>query len=224
MDEKQRQLEWRDYWEVVTRRRWVLAGALFACALAATVGADLWPVRYRSEALVLVERQDVPKEYVQPNVTTGARERLASIRQQVLSRTRLESLIDRYGLYPKKAGHLDRYKLVGEMRKDIRVVPVDTAGGRSLTAFRIEYTYDSPRLAQQVAGDLTSEFINESLQARTEASVATTSFLEAQLAEAQKERSDQQARLANCNARNLGELPGEQQGNVQILTSLESQL
>ena len=224
MDEKKRQLEWRDYWDVVTRRRWVLVGALFACALAATVGADLWPVRYRSEALVLVERQDVPKEYVQPNVTTGARERLASIRQQVLSRTRLESLIDRYGLYPKKAGHLDRYKLVGEMRKDIRVVPVDTAGGRSLTAFRIEYTYDSPRLAQQVAGDLTSEFINESLQARTEASVATTSFLEAQLAEAQKEMSDQQARLANFNARNLGELPGEQQGNVQILTSLESQL
>ena len=103
MDENERQIEWRDYWEVATRRRWVLLGALFACGVAATAGADLWPVRYRSEALVLVERQDVPKEYVQPNVTADAGERLESIRQQVLSRTRLESLIARYRLYQKLA-------------------------------------------------------------------------------------------------------------------------
>jgi succinoglycan biosynthesis transport protein ExoP len=224
MDEKPRQLEWRDYRDLVARRRWVLIGALVVCGLGATACAGLWPVRYRSEALVLVERQDVPKQYVQPNVTEGASERLASIRQQVLSRTRLESLIDRYNLYAKDSRRLDRSQLVDEMRKDIGVVPVSTGGGRELTAFRIEYTYDSPRMAQQVAGDLTSEFINESLEARTAASVATTSFLEAQLAEAQKELNDQQARLRDFNARNLGELPGEQQGNVEILTNLESQL
>ncbi|MDE3137221.1 MAG: hypothetical protein KGL59_11650, partial [Acidobacteriota bacterium] len=183
MDERQRQIEWRDYWEVMTRRRWMVLGALFICGTAATIGVDLWPVRYRSEALVLVERQDVPKEYVQPNVTSDASERLASIRQQVLSRTRLESLIARYRLYPGDAARLDPGKLVDEMRKDIRVVPVATKGGRDLTAFRIEYTYDSPRVAQQVAGDLTSEFINESLEARTDASVATTNFLESQLAD-----------------------------------------
>jgi polysaccharide chain length determinant protein (PEP-CTERM system associated) len=224
MDENERQIEWRDYWEVATRRRWVLLGALFACGVAATAGADLWPVRYRSEALVLVERQDVPKEYVQPNVTTDASERLASIRQQVLSRTRLESLIARYRLYPRDAGRLDREKLVDEMRGDIRVVPVATPGGRNLTAFRIEYTYDSPRVAQEVARELTSEFINESLEARTEASVATTNFLEAQLADAHQKLSDQQTRLARFNASHPGELPDEQQGNVQILTGLETQL
>ncbi len=224
MDEKQRQLDWRDYWEVLTRRRWVLAGALFVCGIAATVGADLWPVRYRSDALVLVERQDVPKEYVQPNVTADASERLASIRQQVLSRTRLESLIARYRLYPNDSGRLGRDKLVDEMRRDIRVVPVATAGGRGLTAFRIEYTYDSPRVAQQVAGDLTSEFINDSIEARTEASVATTNFLEAQLAEAQKTLTGEQARLTRFNARYLGELPDQQQSNVQIVSGLESQL
>lgn len=224
MDERHRQLEWRDYRDLVARRRWVLIGALLVCGLGATACAGLWPMRYRSEALVLVERQDVPKQYVQPNVTEGASERLASIRQQVLSRTRLETLIGRYDLYPKDSRRLDRYKLVDEMREDIRVVPVSTAGGRELTAFRIEYTYDSPRIAQQVAGDLTSEFINESLEARTAASVATTSFLETKLAEARKELNDQQKRLREFNAHNLGELPGEQQGNVEILTSLESQL
>jgi succinoglycan biosynthesis transport protein ExoP len=224
MDKRQRQLEWRDYWDVVKRRRWALLGALFLCGVAGTTGADLWPVRYRSEALILVERQDVPKEYVQPNVTADAGERLESIRQQVLSRTRLESLVARYGLYPRDAARLDRDKLVDEMRKDIRVLPVSTDGGRDLTAFRIEYTYDSPRVAQQVAGDLTSDFINESLAARNDASVATTNFLESQLAEAQKALDDQQTRLNEFSARYLGELPGQQQSNVEILTGLQSQL
>ncbi|HEV2386266.1 MAG TPA: GNVR domain-containing protein [Candidatus Acidoferrales bacterium] len=225
MSEKpERPLDWRDYRDVLARRRWTLLGALFAAGLATTIGAGVWPVRYRSRALVLVERQDVPSQYVQPNVTSNADERLAGITQQVLSRTRLENLIQRFDLYPNDRQWLDRDNLVEKMRKDIEVEPVDAAGRNELTAFRIGYTYYDARTAQQVANEMTSEFINESLQARTQASAATTDFLATELEQARKNLADQEARLREYKGRYLGELPEQQQTNLEILSSLEAQL
>ena len=217
------ELAWSDYRDVLARRRWLLLGALFAGAIASALGAWVWPVRYRSESLVLVEPQAVPKQYVQPNVSTRPSERLAAIRQQVLSRTRLENLIARYHLYPD-AAPADKNRRVARMRKAIAVVPVTTPGGGPLTAFRIEFGYRDARLAQQVTSSLTSEFINDSLEARTRASVATTNFLAAQLRRAEKKMSDQQARLARFNTRYLGELPAQEQSNLAILGNLQAQL
>jgi succinoglycan biosynthesis transport protein ExoP len=224
MPETEQQLKWADYWEVVTRRRWILLAALFVCGLAATAAAALWPVRYRSESLILIEPQDVPSDYVRPNFTADASERLAAISQQVLSRTRLESLIDRYGLYSPAAGHPDPTRLIDRMRKDIVLEPVEADGNRKLTALKIEFTNGNPRVAQQVDSALTSEFINQSLEARTQASSATTDFLTAQLAQAQKHLAAEQTQLSNLKARYIGELPEEQQGNIQILSSLQAQL
>jgi polysaccharide chain length determinant protein (PEP-CTERM system associated) len=224
MPEIEKQFEWREYWEVFRRRRWVLLGVLFGAGIAGTAVAALWPVRYRSQALILVERQDVPSAYVRPNVTADAQERLATITQQVLSRTLLEGLIGRYQLYPQDPGPADTDQKIAEMRKDIQLDPVDGGGGKNLTALRIEFTYGDPHTAQEVDSDLTSEFINQSLQARAQASATTTDFLAAQLADAQKNLAAQQSRLSDLKTRYLGELPEQEQGNIQILSSLEAQL
>ena len=47
------------------------------------------PARYKSGTLILVEQPTMPKDYVTPNVTDDLQERLQSITQQILSRTRL---------------------------------------------------------------------------------------------------------------------------------------
>jgi polysaccharide chain length determinant protein (PEP-CTERM system associated) len=218
------ELEWSDYRDVLTRRRWLLLGALFAVAIAAALGAWLWPVRYESRSLVLVEPQAVPKQYVQPNVSTRPSERLAAIRQQVLSRTRLESLIARYHLYAGGTPDAAANRRVARMRRAIDVVPVKTPGGGPLTAFRIEFRYADARMAQQVTSDLTSQFINDSLEARTRASQATTNFLTAQLAHAENQMNAAQAQLARFKEQYLAELPSEQQSNLAILGNLQAQL
>lgn len=220
----EKQLEWFDYWDVVVRRRWILLAALFVCVLGATFAAVVWPVRYRSQSLILLQQQDVPSDYVRPNVTADARARLATISQQVLSRRRLEDLIDRYHLYSPEAGRIDSNKIIDRMRKAISLVPVKSDEGRSLTALRIGFTYSQPRTAQLVTSDLTSEFINQSLDARTQASTATTDFLTSQLAQAQKTLAKEQSQLSNLKSRYLGELPEQQQSNIQILSSLQAQL
>src|SRR2546428_2634172 len=83
-----------------SRRKWlaVLAFA-FPSSAAASLLAFL-PNIYRSAATVLVERQQVPEAFVRSTVTSALETRLHTISQEILSRSRLETLINRFGLYP----------------------------------------------------------------------------------------------------------------------------
>src|SRR5579872_1650231 len=62
------------------------------------------PSRYRSGTLILVEQPTMPKDYVTPNVTDDLQERLQSITQQILSRTRLLHIIEEFNLYAGERG------------------------------------------------------------------------------------------------------------------------
>ena len=62
------------------------------------------PARYKSGTLILVEQPTMPKDYVTPNVTDDLQERLQSITQQILSRTRLLHIIDELNLYAAERG------------------------------------------------------------------------------------------------------------------------
>jgi uncharacterized protein involved in exopolysaccharide biosynthesis len=78
---------------IAWRRKWW--GILPAIAI--TVGVYAWvrtlPNLYRSDTLILVVPQRVPENYVKSTVTTRIEDRLQSIQQQILSRTRLERII-----------------------------------------------------------------------------------------------------------------------------------
>jgi succinoglycan biosynthesis transport protein ExoP len=224
MEEREQETRWQDYWAVAVRRRWFFLGTLFAVALVATLAAAFWPVRYRSEALVLVEQQNVPTKYVEPNVLTNAQQQLQSITQLVLSRTRLARLISKYGLYPNEPDRQDTDRLVRRMRKDITLQAVQTSNRGELTAFKIFFTYKNPVVAQEVNSDLTGEFITRSLQSQTQQSVSTTDFFKSQLDEAGKDLAEKGLELRKYKTRYLGELPEQEQSNLQVLSGYEAQL
>src|SRR5580700_3196544 len=114
-----------DYWAMVLRRRWWLMGPLFVCGFVAFGVAHFWPEKYRSEALILVEQQKVPELYVTPNVVTDLQDRLQSMTQQILSRTRLQKFIEQFNLYGDSRQHTNIDEVVDQMRKDIRIELVE---------------------------------------------------------------------------------------------------
>src|SRR5438045_2276068 len=57
------------------------------------------PPRYQSSTLILVEQPSMPSEYVKPNVNDDLQDRLQSITQQILSRTRLLHIIEQTDPY-----------------------------------------------------------------------------------------------------------------------------
>ena len=79
--------------------------------VAVTLGTMLMsrrlPDLYRSETIILVVPQQVPESYVRSTVTTRIEDRLQSISQQILSRTRLERIIQDFNLYANAAQDRD---------------------------------------------------------------------------------------------------------------------
>jgi succinoglycan biosynthesis transport protein ExoP len=217
-----------EYWTILRRRRWWIFLPLFLCW--ALVWAASWflPTSYRSEALILVEQQKVPEQYVIPNVTVSLQHRLQTMTQQILSRTRLQATIDRFGLYSQRHGGgplLDSGDPVEQMRKDINIGLVSSPGNRGeLTAFKIDYSAPSRALAQQVNNELTSLFIDENLKSQQQESENTTTFLESQLTNARSQLEKQEAKVRAFKARHFGDLPSQLETNVQILTGLQTQL
>ena len=75
----------------------------------------------RSETRILVVPQRVPESYVRSTVTTKLSDSLQSISQQILSRTRLERVIQDFDLYKeeRRTGVIE--EIVERMRKNIEV-------------------------------------------------------------------------------------------------------
>lgn len=235
--EDQKSYSFGELWAMARRGRWWLLLPLFVCWLAIWGVSWLLPASYQSEALILVEQQKVPEHYVVSNVTEGLQERLQSMTQQILSRGRLQSTIDRFHLYASRAGlrkFLQSEDPVEQMRRDIKIEVVQAQVGTTpgvgtgrpneLTAFRISYEAGSPELAQQVNSELTSLFINESWRSQQQLSESTTRFLASQLKEASDKLEEQEQLVRAFKAKHLGDLPSQLQSNVEILSGLQSQL
>jgi polysaccharide biosynthesis transport protein len=181
------------------------------------------PSRYKSGTLILVEQPSMPKDYVTPNITDDLQTRLASITQQILSRTRLLHIIQQLNLYADQRGHLNEDELVERMRKDIDIELVKDVYGH-ITSFNIFYSSHDPHVAEQVTGELTNLFISENLELRQQKSEDTTKFLEQQLESARQSLAEQEEKVRTYKDQHLGELPDQLSSNVQILSGLQSQL
>jgi len=216
-----------EYWATVRRRRWYILAPMFACWAIAWAGSWWVPSVFQSEALILVEQQKVPEQYVVPNVTVSLQDRLQSMTQQILSRTRLQSTINRFHLYEthRRGSFTQDDDPVDQMRKDIKIELVEAPGRPGqLTAFKIRYSAGTPALAQQVNSELTSLFIDENLKSQQQLSQSTTAFLEGQLADARSKLEEQEVKVRTFKASHFGNLPSQVETNVQILSGLQAQL
>ena len=166
----------------------------------------------------------MPQSYVAPNVNDDLQARLASMSEQILSRTRLLLIIQKLHLYRDADGRLTDDQKIAKMRKDIGVDLVRDPQKQDIAAFTISYTTDNPRLAQQVTAELTELFISENLKVRQEESEGTTDFLEKQLEDARESLAEQEAKVREFEGGHEGALPTQEASNLQILAGLQSQL
>src|SRR5438093_6800084 len=144
-----------------SRRKW-LAILAFAAPFSAAVSLIAFlPNVYRSTATVLVQRQQVPENFVQSTVTSTLETRLQTISQEILSRSRLESLINRFGLYSDMRKRAPFEDVIVRMRDDIKLElkGVDVRGQRQATAtvaFTISYQGGDPGTVSLVTNTLAS--------------------------------------------------------------------
>jgi polysaccharide chain length determinant protein (PEP-CTERM system associated) len=230
----ERELTLDDYMAMLRRRAKVILVPVVLAPLAGFLVSYAFPSKYTSQSLILVEQQRVPEEMVKPAVTEDLTTRVATLQQQVLSQSRLQPAVEK--IYPNK-----NPQAVGEMIDTIRlnmsVEPVLTdlssigngankpkKGNSPVPGFYLNYSAPNAREAQQICNELTALFIEENLKSVQAAATGTTDVLNRGLEDAKKNLDDMDSRLAAFKKQYVGQLPGDEENNLKILTGLNTQL
>ncbi|MFZ0287238.1 MAG: Wzz/FepE/Etk N-terminal domain-containing protein [Terriglobales bacterium] len=224
-----RELTMDDYLAMLRRRLAIILLPVLLVPVAAYFLSYAFTPRYTSQSLILVETQKVPEGYVQPVVTAGIDQRIATMQQQVLSENLLQPMIDRLGL--AKGKNVD--DVIDSIRKNfvIEGVAPDLSGSRNhrtgqsdVPGFFLNFTADSAGMAQQVCTELTSMLLAENLKTREQVAQGTTDFLTRQVGQAKHDLDDQDAKLASFKKKYLGQLPGDEDNNIKLLMGMDAQL
>jgi polysaccharide chain length determinant protein (PEP-CTERM system associated) len=223
----QRQRHMEDWLIILRRRLWVLVVPVILCSAAGCFLSFALPKQYTSETRVLVEAPIVPDSYVKPVVSDDLNRRLAAMQGEILSRSRLQHLVEQFNLYRNDSGRIPMEELVDRLRKSIKVTPLNPTPGTLpsvLVGFNIEVTLEKPDLAQQVCQQITSMFTDENVHLREQQSEDTTQFLAKQLDEAKAKLDEQDAKLAAFQTQYMGAQPQDEQTNLTLLAGMSPQL
>jgi uncharacterized protein involved in exopolysaccharide biosynthesis len=174
---------------------WVLIPTLASAALTATLSYYYLPTRYQTHTTILVVPQRVPESYVRSTVTTRIEDRLQSLTQQIMSRTRQERIIRDFNLYADERKSNVMEDVVERMRRDIHIEVVNG------DAFRVSYISDAPRTAMRVTERLASLFIEENLRDREVLAEGTSQFLESQTEDLKRRIIAKEAELKTMRAK-----------------------
>ena len=206
------------------RRHWraILLPAL-GVFLVTFVVAMRMPDVYRAETVVMVDPQQVPRDYVASTVTASISDRLSTIQQQVLSPSRLRKLIDSLNLYADLRDKRSKEDLTRMMQGSISVELVGSGGSRT-SAFEIAFHGRDPKEAAQIANELAAMFIDENLKDRGRIAMGAAEFLQNELQRTKEELEKKEAEVQSIKTRNVMDLPDSKQYHIEILGNLRTQL
>ncbi|MFC1888630.1 XrtA system polysaccharide chain length determinant [Thermodesulfobacteriota bacterium] len=214
------------YWDIATRKKWAILvptlfgifGAIGLCIVA--------PKAYKSTTLILVEPQKIPEHYVQSTVTIDAVDRLSTLSQQVLSRTRLERVIMDLDLYGDDWNEENMEWRVALLGRNI-IIDIDRAAirrrGGGMTSFSISFQNQDPLTAMRVTSRLADLFIKENAMIREEQAKATSEFLDQQLIEMKVSLEHHEEDIKQFKEKYMGELPEQLEANLRALDRFQDE-
>ena len=218
-----------DYLEILKRRAGVMVAAAIVIYIVAAIVAMALPAIYRSTAVILVEEQAIPQEFIKSTITSFADERIQVISQRVLTRTTLLQLVEKYDLYPTERRRETNDEILERMRKDIKFTPVSAERGggsnaRVTIAFNIAYVSESPQKAQRVVNELVSLFLNENVRVRQQRTAETSAFLAEEAKRLATQLQEMEAKLAAFRSKNAAALPESSHVTLQVAERNDSEL
>jgi polysaccharide chain length determinant protein (PEP-CTERM system associated) len=208
----------QEFLEIFLRRKWLIVFSILFILFGASVYCVVTPERFKSSTTILVVPQRVPENYVKSTISIGIENRLGTIKQQVLSRTRLVAVMDELGLFKEDRKKYPVEEVVEDMRKRINIEV------RHTDAFTLSFVHENRQTAMLTTARLASFFIDENLKNREQQAVGTADFLDSQLQETKKKLEGQEERVKKYKSTYMGELPQQLQANLAVMSRLQDQL
>jgi polysaccharide chain length determinant protein (PEP-CTERM system associated) len=222
-----------DYLEIARRRKWHIILPLVISILISFAVYKILPRVYKATTLILVQAQTVPENYVRSTITSTVIDRLNTISQEILSRTRLERIIQEFNLYPELRRKQPMEVVVEKMSKAIKVNVAkgletenrsENRSDKDQNAFFISFEGEEPRTVMMVTNKLASLFIEENLRVREIQAEGTSEFLSKELSRIEEALAKKEQGLRNFRERNMGQLPQQLDANIKIMEGLQQQL
>lgn len=216
-----------DIKRVLRKHWWILPVCALGLGVTAVLAAMQLPKQYTSQTLVLVARPAVSEKVVERVVTEDFTQRLAAMKGKILSRSRLEPVIEKFNLYAADRPKIHMEDLIDRLRGAITITPLEAMPGiqyANLPGFSLTVTFNDPQLAQQICTEVTSMFMEQDARDINDKAKTTTSFIDQQLGDAKAKLDDEDAKLAQFKRQHIGSLPEEDQRNLGLLGSLNAEL
>ncbi len=230
MDDQEK--SFREYLAIFKRRKRSILTTFSLLFLLSLVIATMWPPVYRSTATILIEEQEIPSDLVRSTITTYADQRIETIKQHVLSRPTLMKIVEQLNLYPKLTKNSPTETIVERFIKDIQVEVINAKvvdkrtqnPTQATIAFTLSYDGESPEIAQKVANEITTLFLNENLKTRERRAQETTAFLRQESDNLERHLEDLETKISKVKEKASGALPELVQMNMQLLNQADREL
>jgi len=221
-----------DYLDIIRRRKyWVIIPAFILTVVSVSVAYLLSPT-YKSEGLILIESQEIPNDLVKSTVTSYADQRIEVIKQRIMTTERVMGIVNKYNLYSESRQKMPPSEIVEIFRENIEITMVnanvtDPRSGRAQRAsiaFKVSFMDKSPEVAQQVANELVTQFLNENVRNRTGKAAETKDFLEEEANKFQRKIQLLEKKIAEFKDEYSDSLPELLEYNLSMVERLQQEL
>jgi len=182
------------------------------------------PPRYQAEAVILVESQKIPENFVPPTIQGALEPRLDRLKQQVLIGDRLWPLIEQFNLYSRSRRPRTREEREQTMRKDITITLDRGWSANRAAAFRVAYEGFDPVVTAEIVNRIGHFFIDENIRERAQEADGTSEFLDNQLAESKRDLQEQERKLSAFKVAHTGELPQQEAALLASMAQSKAEL
>jgi polysaccharide chain length determinant protein (PEP-CTERM system associated) len=212
-----------EYARIIWKRKWLIILPTIAIATAIALVVLRLPDVYESTTLIVVKPATIAAPTL-PTVSEDALTRqLNNINQVVTSRSSLQPLIERYGLYQQERLRREPMEeIIENMRKDIHV-EVNTSRNDITNGFNITYRGRDPKSTQAVTSELATKFVNAQTEASANSSKQTITFFQNQLEQVKQQLDDIDKRRLEYMQKNVNNLPSQVQSLIGQLAGLREQ-
>ena len=218
--EQQQSQQVKKYIDLFIRRQKIIISFVL---VAAFVGLGVYvktPKVYESTALLIYQQAKInPGSKMTPDVQTQTREMVATLAQQVTSRSSLEAIIKQFDLYPGMRQKLPMEDVVDLMRENHIAISPDKGD-----VFKVSFNGDTPKKVKEVANALAARFIEENLRYREEKATETSAYVGDELELAKATLDKKEAVMRDYKLKNYNEMPQQFETNSTRLTALQAQL
>ncbi len=232
MESTEQEINLQDVIAMLKRRSRLMITIVLTVSFAGLTLAMFLPSMYKSEAVILIERQEIPVDLVRSTVTSFAEQRIQVISQTVMSSANLIRIIDQFDLYPDDRLSETREEIIEQMRSHISLEMisadvVDPKSGKpteATIAFSLAFENESADKCQQVANDLVTSFLNANIRSRTDSATETTAFLNGEAEVLRNQISSLEAQIAEFKDKNTNNRPELEYLTREMMNRTELQL